>query len=161
MSYVKYLIVLLFFVTVQPLYADSLVDVGLGVFNSGKNSPSETKFAAIGYQGDFWGALKNRLNLGGWIDNVGNGRGSSAFVAAQIGFEVESNGWCSSVFIGPALIGSPDSYLGGRFQFYDSLNFGIKDKDSNYIGISYRHISSAGIHDRNIGRDVLGIEIRF
>ena len=135
--------------------------VGVGVFNSGKHSLSETKVLSLGYQEDLWNALKQRATVGFWFDDAGNGRSSSAFGSGQLGFEVNRDGLIADVFFGPAAISSPDSLLGGRFQFMESLNLGIQDKFNNYIGLFYRHLSSAGLEMPNIGRDMVGLEIRF
>ena len=141
--------------------SDALFDVGLGIFQSGVSQPAETKFGAGGIQEDMWGPIKSRYTLGGWIDNTGNGRKSSAFVAAQLGFEVDNNGWIASIYSGPSLLSQTDCYLAGTFEFYNSINFGMQDKFNNYIGIMYRHLSSAGFSMPNIGRDVMGLEIKF
>ena len=137
------------------------LDVGLGVFHSGEKSLAETKMLSAGVQETLWGPLKDRGTAGFWLDNYGDGRKSSAFAAGQLGFEVVNNGWVGGIFSGPAVISSPDVLLGGRFQFMDSINLGMKDKYDNYIGLFYRHFSSAGLEMPNIGRDIIGIEIRF
>ncbi len=159
MSCIKFLILIL--ISQVACADEGLFDLGLGVFNSGKRTPSETKFLALGIQDDLFGPWKTRGNVGGWIDNSGNGRSSSAFVGVQLGFEVDNKGIVGSVFTGPALITQTDSYLGGNFQFYNSLNLGFRDTNSNYIGIMYRHLSSAGIASPNVGRDVLGLELKW
>lgn len=138
-----------------------VLDGGIGVFNSGKKSLSETKMLSLGIQEDVWGPLKQRVVAGGWLDNAGGGRTSSAFASGQIGFEVNGNGLVAGIFTGPAFISSPDILLGGHLQFMDDIHFGIQDKESNYMGLMYRHLSSAGLEMPNIGRDVLGLEIRF
>ena len=74
---------------------------------------------------------------------------------------MNSNGTVVSIFTGPALISIPDSYLGGPFQFMSDVHWGVQDMDLNYIGVYYRHISSAGLETPNVGRDIVGLEIRF
>lgn len=138
-----------------------VVTGGIGVFNSGKNTLSETKMLSYGIQEDLWGPLKQRGTIGGWLDDAHNGKKDSAFIAGQLGFEVDNNGWIGGVFSGPALISSPDALLGGIFQFMDQISFGIQDKHNSYFGVFYRHFSSAGLEMPNIGRDLIGVEIRF
>lgn len=146
----------------EDSYADDLVlDGGIGVFNSGKKSLSETKMLTLGLQGDLIGPLKDRAIVGGWLDNAGHGRSNSAVVGGQIGFEVNSGGLVASIFTGPALISNPDILLGGPFQFMDDLHIGIQDPHGYYIGVMYRHLSSAGIETPNIGLDIIGLELRF
>lgn len=136
------------------------LDAGVGVFNSGKNTLSETKTLTGGYQQDLFSALKTRLVAGAWIDNAGLGKSSSGFAGGQLGYEVNNNGLVGGIFTGPAFITTPDILLGGRFQFVDDLHFGIQDRNQ-YIGVFYRHLSSGGLELPNIGRDLLGVELRF
>ena len=99
---------------------------------------------------------------GGWIDNAGNGKTGSALVSGQIGFEVNRDGTLFGAFTGPCLISNPDQVLlGGYFEFMDDLHLGIQDRQGNYFGIMYRHISDAGLTRVNVGRDIIGLEMRF
>lgn len=146
----------------EDSYADDLIlDGGVGILNSGKRSLSETKMLTLGLQGDVVGPLKGRGVVGGYLDNAGHGRSNSAVVGGQLGFEVNRDGLVAGIFTGPALISNPDVLLGGPFQFIDDLHLGIQDKSGYYIGIMYRHLSSAGIETPNIGLDVVGLELRF
>ena len=148
----------------STVYAENdqiVVDGGIGVFNSAKRSLSETKSFTLGIQEDLYGPLKQRVTVGGWIDNGGDGRSGSALVSGQLGFEVNRDGLVAGIFSGPTFITNRDALLGGHFQFMDDLHLGIQDKNSNYIGVMYRHLSSAGIEMPNYGRDVMGLELRF
>jgi hypothetical protein len=157
----KLLLILLLFSSQTFAQQDQmLIDGGVGVFNSGKSSLSETKMVTLGLQEDLWGPLKDRFVVGGWLDNAGNGKSGSALLSYQIGFEVNENGLVGAVFTGPTLITETDSLLGDHFEFMDDLHLGIQDRDSNYIGIMYRHLSDAGISSVNIGRDIIGLELR-
>jgi len=139
----------------------NLIDGGVGVFNSGKNSLSETKMLTLGVQEDLYGAFKDRAIVGGWLDSAGDGKSSSGLIAGQLGFEVNRDGLIGGVFSGPCVISNTDELLGGHLQFMDDLHLGIQDRDNNYIGVMYRHISSASLSTPNIGRDIIGIELRF
>lgn len=158
----KLLLIILLFSTSALAQDDQYVlDGGIGVFNSGKKSVSETKMMSFGVQEDIWAAIKDRFVVGGWIDNAGNGRNGSAFFATQLGFEVNRDGLVAGVFTGPSIITTPDSLLGGYFEFTDDLHLGIQDEYGNYTGIFYRHISDAGLTSVNLGRDIIGLELRF
>lgn len=134
---------------------DQLVfDGGIGDGNS-----YGMRAASVGVQEDLWFALKDRFTVGGWVDSS-SGKSSSFLGSTQLGFEVDNGGVLASIFSGPAMISNPDSLLGGYFQFMTDVHFGIQDKQSNYFGIMYRHISSAGIETPNIGRDIIGLELR-
>lgn len=144
-------------------YADDVwvLDSGVGILGSAKKGLSETKMVTFGKQMDLWGPLKERGIVGGFIDNGGSGRKGSPMVSGQLGFEVENRGWVGSVYSGPALLGQTDVMLGGHLQFMDDLHLGLRDRENNYIGIIYRHVSSASVSTPNLGRDFLGIELTF
>lgn len=158
----KHLILALILLPSLCFADDTVLDGGMGVFHSADKGLSETKMLTLGVQEDLWGPLKDRATVGGWLDTTGNGKSSSALASGQLGFEVSSaNGIVGGIFVGPALISNTDILLGGHFQFMDDLHLGIADVHGNYIGIIYRHLSSAGLEMPNIGRDVFGLEIRF
>lgn len=149
---------------ISSAYADQdqiVTDVGLGSFGTKGSSLSQDKFAKIGWQEDVWYSLKHRFNVGGWIDSRGVGYYSSAFCGYQLGFEVTNETLQASIFSGPTIISSPDNALGGIVQFNESIFFGIVDKDRDSIGVAYNHFSSAGLEMPNLGRDFLGLEIKF
>lgn len=151
-------------ITVASAHADQdqlVTDVGLGVFGSRGASLSQDKFAKIGWEEDLWYNLKQKFNVGAWIDTRGAGYSSNAFTGYQLGFEVTNSIFQMSVWSGPTLISSPDNDLGGVFQFNETIFFGIVDKDQNSIGLAYNHFSSAGLEMPNQGRDFIGLEIKF
>lgn len=138
-----------------------ILDIGVGNFNYYKGNFPDTKMISFGLQEEIWGSLKDRITVGGWGDTGGYGRNDSLFISGQLGFEVNNSGTIASVFTGPCLISTPDYLLGGYFQFMTDFHLGIQDSKSNYLGVMYRHISSAGLETPNYGRDILGLEIRF
>jgi len=138
--------------------ADEMYLTGaLGVFNSGKSSLSETKFANVGYRSPL-GMFTQQVEIGGWIDRFGQGRADSAYTAYQVGWQVDAP-LIARIMTGPCMITTPDVYLGGRLNFKEDLYVGEEDSQGRTIGIKYNHISSAGIYTPNIGRDALGVEI--
>src|ERR1035437_7564634 len=144
MSYRIIALFLLFLCGTAYSQSDQMaLDVGIGILNSAYNSLSETKTLSLGIQEDLYGPLKQRGTVGLWIDNAGHGRSGSAFVSGQLGFEVDREGLIAGVFSGPALLSDTDVYLGGHFQFMDDIRLGLQDKQNNYIGVFYRHFSSA------------------
>lgn len=138
-----------------------VIDAGLGQFGSKGSSLSQDKFAKISIEEDVWYNLKDKFNVGAWLDSRGQGYASSAFTGYQIGFEVTNSIFQSSVWSGPTFVSTPDRALGGRLQFNETVYFGIVDKDKNSIGIEYEHFSSAGLEMPNLGRDFLGLAIKF
>jgi len=133
-----------------------VVSGGVGVADS-----INTRTLTLSIQEDLWGALKQRGTVGGWLDDSGNGKSGSALISGQLGFEVNRNGMVIGLFSGPTFISSPDVMLGGYLQFMTNFHLGIQDGNSNYIGAFYRHISNASLSTPNIGRDIIGLEIRF
>lgn len=159
----KLLLILSLFVGLNA-YAQQdqiVIDGGLGEFDTKGTSVSQVKFGKIGWQEDLWYSLKHRINIGEWLDNRGEGYNNSAFTGYQLGFEVRNDIFEASIWSGPTLITTPDASLGGRFQFNETVFFGLVDKDGNAIGVSYNHFSSAGLEMPNYGKDFMGVEIKF
>jgi hypothetical protein len=144
----------------KAAHAESYMTGALGVANSGKDSLSESKFFNFGYRDDFGFGLTYQYEGGFWTDIAGNGRKGSAYAAYQLGVTVDNSPVVARVMAGPALISTPDAYLGGVFpQFTEDFYFGMKDHRGNGVGVKYKHISSAGIVQPNVGRDYLGLEV--
>ena len=147
---------LLILLLTAPAYAVNdqyVVDAGIGISNSAK-----MRTASLGIQEDLWDAVKQRGTIGFW----GGGPGTSSFFAAgQLGFEVNNRGTVASIFSGPALISNTDSMLGSYLEFVTDLHLGLQDGNMNYLGLFYRHVSSAGLAEPNVGRDIVGLEIKF
>jgi hypothetical protein len=159
----KYIVLffILFSITAYAQEDQYILDGGIGVSHSADGGLSETKMLTLGIQEDLWGALKDRAIIGGYLDDKA-GRSSSALVSGQVGWEVNNNGFLIGAFTGPTLISSPDNVLlGSYFEFMEDLHLGIQDKDNNYEGFFYRHISDAGLTSVNIGRDIIGLELKF
>lgn len=131
--------------------------VAVGVFNSGKQSLSEEKFLNVGRRTNL-GPFIQQVEVGGWTDRAGQGRSGSAYGAYQVGFEVHGP-VLGRIATGPCFITAPDSYLGGVFQFTEDFYAGEEDTTGHSIGFLYKHISSAGIEQPNIGRDQMGFQI--
>ena len=139
------------------------VAYGLGVFNSAKSSIAETKTANLAYRYFLVPGIYLQSRAGFWGDGSRNeNRRSSSYGSLGPGIEVDlkpielRSGW------GVAYISTPDSFLGARTsQFNGDLYVGVRDKNSNGIGMSYGHISNAGIKPGvvNKGRDFLVLEI--
>lgn len=158
----KFAFILILFSSIAHAKGDEiLLDAGLGAFSTEGYSLSQVKFAKIGLQEDLWYSLKQRFNVGGWLDNRGQGRTSSAFGGYQIGFDVENDVFEASVFTGPSLISSTDVALGGILQFNETVFLGIRDKSGDTIGMAYNHFSSAGLESPNLGKDFMCLEVKF
>ncbi len=166
----KYIILRLVFLTTclmlmawlaANVWADVYIDGSLGLFANGKPGPANVKYGEIGNRDYLPFGFYTQYNAGGWVQtDRGDGRKSSGFVSGQIGVEAE-RGVVLRLATGPAIISTPDSYLGGVFQFKDELFIGLKGYNDNTLGFRYTHFSSAGLEMPNQGREFGGIELTF
>jgi hypothetical protein len=159
----KYLVLILMVLPSLAYGQDDQVvmDFGLGIFGTEGSGLSQVKFAKVGLEEDVWNALKQRFNVGAWLDSRGGGRSNSGFTGYQLGFEVTNDVLQASMWSGPCIISQPDIALGGIVQFNETIFLGVVDKDEDSIGVTYNHFSSAGLEMPNLGRDFLGLEIKF
>lgn len=149
---------LTYYLVITDSRADDYVSGMLGVFNSGKSSLSESKLLNLGHR-EMWGCgLASQYEIGGWSDSAGYGRKSSLYGAYQVGVEA-GDSIKARVMFGPALISSPDAYLGGVFQFSEDFFIGLSGSNGNTIGLMYKHFSSAGLEKPNEGRDYAGVSV--
>jgi hypothetical protein len=162
----KHLIAVVTLLIAVPAYAKNgadefFIDAGLGTFSTEGHSLADVKFAKIGIQEDVWYALKQRFNVGAWLDKR-VGAADAGFVGYQLGFDVKNELFEMGIFSGPSLISATDSSLGGYFQFNETVFVGIRDpKSDDAIGVSYNHFSSAGLEMPNQGKDFMCLEIKF
>lgn len=82
---------------------------------------------------------------------------ATATGSARVGVRVDANHIYATATAGPAYISQTDRYLGGYFQFTESVSLGLQDNYGS-VGIGYQHISSAGLSKPNKGRDYFFIQ---
>lgn len=139
-------------------YPEDYASFAVGVANSGKASLTETKLFNFGHRDKFLFGLSYQYEVGGWIDIAGQGRKGSGYGAYQIGVETDGPIF-ARVMVGPALITTPDAYLGGAFNFTEDFYLGLSGKNGNTIGVLYKHVSNAGLEPPNMGRDFAGVTV--
>jgi hypothetical protein len=99
--------------------------------------------------------------LGGYVDNIGNGRKGSSLAKLQLGVTPGPNvGTFGLAYTGPCFISNPDNQLSTRLQFCTDFGIGIRDENT-FIAVTYSHISNAGIKLPNRGRDFVTMEVGF
>lgn len=158
-----FFLVLMFFSLFPAARADDVVNndnyafkMGLGLIDS--KPSAKVKNFGLRQESNFFAMLYDATEVGLWTDVGGQGRKSSLFVQYQWGIRPQSEHFYTKAFIGPALISTTDSQLGGNFQFAEDVGFGFQDKNS-YVGFNYGHKSSAGIFAPNKGRDAITVEL--
>lgn len=121
----------------------------------------DQKGLAIGKQSE-WYFLDTKLEGGYIFDNHRQPTGTkdTAFGLASIGLEPTAGPLYIHFFQGAGLISTPDSLLGGRFQFFEDVGVGLRDQEKDIsVGLHYKHISSAGLYKPNKGRDMIGFQL--
>lgn len=141
--------------------AGSFGKYGIGIFSTADYGTATAKMFSLGYEDEFVGPLISQWELGLYSDSSGHGRLSSGFGFYSIGIEVNPGYLVVRSLWGAGLITSPDSMLGGNFQFTQDLLIGLRDNRRNMIGLVYKHISSAGLEMPNKGRDFLTIQVEI
>lgn len=142
-------------------YAGSFGKYGVGILGSAEYGAAATKVFSLGYEEDWFGPFIHQYELGLFADSSGHDRLTSGFGFYSAGVEVNPGYFVIRSLWGVGLITSPDSMLGGHFQFTQDFLIGVRDKRQNMIGLVYKHISSAGLELPNKGRDFLTLQVEI
>lgn len=142
--------------------ADLNLSVGLGKGVLGNPGTPFERSVAVGYQFLLKDDLFIRPEVGYFADISGNGK-SSLWVAPLVGVRALSQvGPELHIAMGPGWLQNPDEVLGGHFQFSLEGGVGINSSDGKtYIGMAWKHLSSAGIEMPNQGRDLIVVQLRL
>lgn len=156
----KALLSVVFFLAVTA-HADTVASIGVGKGIFGDHGTPFERVAALGYQFE-WSDFFIRPEAGYFEDISGNGK-SSFWAAPLFGVRALSKvGPELHIAFGPGYLQNPDQILGGHFQFSLEGGLGITSLDGKtYIGVAWKHLSSAGIEMPNQGRDFLVIQLRL
>lgn len=127
--------------------------VGCGRFDSS----SERKIQAyeVGTRTNPVGWLLTEHLIGTYFEVDGNVTTAITFHSVGIHKDFKKHFWIEG-FTGFGALSKPDDRLGGHFQFSEIGTVGYKQ-----IGISYQHISSAGIYKVNTGRGFFLVNYKF
>jgi len=122
-----------------------------------------SKIFGLRYADDLLGGLRFAGEVGGYVDNLGNGRKGAALAKFQLGVSPGPVvGLYGSAFSGVCAISTSDTQLGSLYQFCTDFGIGVRD-NKTFLGVTYSHISNAGLKLPNKGRDFLVLEmgVRF
>lgn len=138
----------------NALSADYLIRFGPSINKEGSTDGSSKVFG-VRREEALMDGISTAVELGGYVDNAGQGRRSSGLGKVQLGVTPGMKaGLYGYGFLGPCLITAKDTLLGGYGQFCTDIGFGIRDKES-MMTVGYGHISSAGLAEPNTGRDFI------
>lgn len=147
------------FSILNPANADTVFKYGLQKPKKDEGLGT-TKSLFVSYQDRFVGPLIEQYEFGYWGDSAGGGRRSSFLGSYSLGVNVNAGYMFFQSLIGPSLISAPDTLLGGPFQFNNDIAIGVKDPQmGTSFGVSYKHVSSAGLESPNAGRDFIMFRI--
>jgi hypothetical protein len=152
----------LFFTLLVPsiCWADATVSIGTGKGILGDHGTPFERVVALGYQRTLLQDFFVRPEAGYFEDISGNGK-SSGWVSTLLGIRALSSvGPELHLAVGPSYLQNPDQVLGGHFQFSLEGGLGIAD-NRTYVGLAWKHLSSAGIEMPNQGRDFIVVQFRI
>ncbi len=150
----KFFIGLLLFLSNVAL-ADN--DLFLRYSLNAKGKLSDIKSLAIGLQRDH-GRLQTKYETGLII----NHEEPMWFGQAGVGLEPRAGAFYVHFFQSIGVVSIENRNLSGYFQFVEDFGLGIKDeKTGTAIGLSFKHISNAGLSKPNKGLDMIGLQVRI
>ncbi len=120
-----------------------------------------SKIFGLRYESPLMSGLNVATEVGGYVDNFGNGRKGAALAKLQLGINPGADsGVYGTAFTGPCGISATDTVLGSNLQFCTDFGAGVRDKDT-FIAVTYSHISNAGLKLPNHGRDYIVMSMGF
>ena len=140
-------------------YAEGIdLKYGLGVALPDENSAA-VKYFGFSYNWEFaYPTLQQKVELGIWADS-NTSRASSVFGAYSVGLRVQPSIFYLESYWGVAFITGLDRRLSSPVQFTQDLGVGVQDKSGRYLGVTWKHISNAGLTQPNRGRDFILIQV--
>lgn len=142
-------------------FSGTFARYGIGVFRSNEYGSAAVKSFSVGHTESLLGPVIQQVEGGYFGDSSGHNRKGSGFGNYGVGLEANPGYFVLRSTWGVGAITSPDSMLGGPFQFNHDLLLGVKGDNGALIGVDLKHISSAGIELPNLGRDFLLIHLEL
>lgn len=142
-------------------YAGTFARYGVGILRSAEYGSTNVKSFSLGYADELLGPIIYQYELGYFSDASGYGRSGSGFGNAGLGIEANPGAFVLRSVWGVGGITTPDTMLGGPFQFNHDFLLGVKGQNGAIIGLNLKHISSAGLQRPNLGRDLLLMHVEL
>lgn len=163
MKYLLYLAILAGFLAGSTISHADEVFLGYGteMFSNTSIGEPGVEYFTGGYRQEHWTGLywQSKVSLAS-IGRNDYGVKTTGLLASGLGFRLQFGECEARVGESISLITTPDKYLGGIFpQFNGELYLGARDKSGLGLGVSWNHISSAGIYLPNRGKDFLAVEL--
>lgn len=141
--------------------AGTFARYGVGIARSAEYGATNVKSFSLGYTDEVYGPIIYQYELGYFSDPSGHGRSGSGFGNAGLGVQVDPGVFVVRSVWGLGGITTPDTMLGGPFQFNHDFLLGVKGQNGAIIGLNLKHISSAGLEKPNLGRDLLLLHVEL
>ena len=141
--------------------AGTFARYGVGVFRSQDYSSSAVKSFSVGHEENILGPVISQYEVGYFGDSSGHGRNGGGFGDVGLGLEANPGYFVLRSTWGVGAITTPDSMLGGPFQFNHDFLLGVRGDNGALIGLDLKHMSSAGLEKPNLGRDFLLIHVEL
>lgn len=122
-----------------------------------------SKVFGLRYETPLISGIEMGGEIGGFVDNLGDGRKGAALAKFQLGIKPGPQiGLYGSAFLGPCAVSRTDALLGSNYQFCTDFGIGVRDRET-FLAVNYSHISNAGLKLPNKGRDfvVMGAGMRW
>lgn len=157
---VKKYLLLAFLISGTAIADEGFVGYGLGILHGADDFLGQSKYIDLGYRADMWNGIYWQTKIGGWGEGGPDlTRKGGGFTSTGIGLEVDLQPVELRGGGALALITTPDSQLGGYFQFNEDISVGLRDKHGNGIALQYNHISCGTLCSPNLGRDFMILEL--
>jgi hypothetical protein len=117
------------------------------------------KYFSLGYQEPLGSVIRLQGDIG-LITDSNVGRASSGILSLSTGPRTRLGPFYAECLWGVGYLTHPDgSRLSGHLQFVNDVSVGLVGENGATFGLSFRHISNAGISQPNIGRDFLTLRV--
>lgn len=121
--------------------------------------PTKIFGLSTGFQSAF-GILQTKYEVGIMRDTRTDSL-PFGYMSAGLGVEPQYGPIFFQFFQSVGTMTISDKYNGGYFQFMQDVGLGFKGSNNTSLAIGYKHISNLGLHQDNLGRDLINFTVRI